>query len=70
MLEVPCAQDVPMKRLFSVKELVKEVGATEWYWRTQIWSGRLPYVQVGRKKLIDREDIDKFISKNKYQELT
>ena len=70
MIEEHCAQDVPMKRLFSVKELVKEVGATEWYWRTQIWSGRLPYVQVGRKKLIDRDDIDKFISKNKYQELT
>jgi excisionase family DNA binding protein len=70
MFKEHCAQDVPMKRLFSVKELVKEVGATEWYWRTQIWSGRLPYVQVGRKKLIDRDDIDKFISKNKYQELT
>jgi excisionase family DNA binding protein len=70
MFEEHCAQDVPTKRLYSVKELVKEVGATEWYWRTQIWSGRLPYVQVGRKKLIDRDDIDKFISKNKYQELT
>ena len=65
-----CDQNVPMKRLYSVKELVKEIGATEWYWRTQIWSGRLPYVKVGRKKLVDREDIDKFISKNKYQELT
>ena len=70
MFKDHCAQDVPTKRLYSVKELVKEVGATEWYWRTQIWSGRLPYVQVGRKKLIDRDDIDKFISKNKYQELT
>jgi excisionase family DNA binding protein len=70
MFEEHCAQDVPTKRLYSVKELVKEVGATEWYWRTQIWSGRLPYVQVGRKKLIDRDDIDKFISQNKYQELT
>jgi excisionase family DNA binding protein len=69
MFKEQCAQDVPTKRLFSVKELVKEIGATEWYWRTQIWSGRLPYVQVGRKKLVDREDIDKFISKNKYQEL-
>ena len=69
MFKESCAQDVPMKRLFSVKELVKEVGATEWYWRTQIWSGRLPYVQVGRKKLVDRDDIDKFISQNKYQEL-
>ena len=69
MIEKHCDQNVPTKRLFSVKELVKEVGATEWYWRTQIWNGRLPYVQVGRKKLVDREDIDKFISKNKHQEL-
>ena len=69
MFKEGCAQDVPTKRLFSVKELVKEIGATEWYWRTQIWNGRLPYVQVGRKKLVDREDIDKFISKNKHQEL-
>jgi excisionase family DNA binding protein len=69
MFQSDCAQNVPKKRLFSVKELVEEVGATEWYWRTQIWNGRLPYVQVGRKKLVDREDIEKFISKNKYQEL-
>ena len=69
MFQEDCARNVPTKRLYSVKELVEEVGATEWYWRTQIWSGRLPYVQVGRKKLIDRDDIDKFISKNKYQEL-
>ena len=70
MFQEDCARNVPTKRLYSVKELVEEIGATEWYWRTQIWSGRLPYVQVGRKKLIDRDDIDKFISKNKYQELT
>ena len=69
MIENICAQDVPTKRLFSVKELVKEIGATEWYWRTQMWTGRLPFVQVGRKKLVDREDIEKFISKNKHQEL-
>ena len=69
MFKDGCDQSVPTKRLYSVKELVKEVGATEWYWRTQIWNGRLPYVKVGRKKLVDRDDIDKFISKNKYQEL-
>lgn len=65
MVRSGCAQSVPMKRLYSIKELVKEIGATEWFWRTQIWDGQLPYVQVGRKMLIDREDIEAFIQKNK-----
>jgi hypothetical protein len=45
-----CAHNVPIKRLFSIKELVKEIGATEWFWRSQIWDGQLPYIQVGRKR--------------------
>ena len=59
------AHNMPIKRLYSIKELVKEVGATEWFWRTQIWDGQLPYVQVGRKMLIDREDVESFIQKHK-----
>jgi len=70
MLQERCDQNVPQKRLYSIKELTQEIGGTDWYWRTQIWSGRLPFVKVGRKKLIDRADIEKFISDNKYQELT
>ena len=65
MVRSGCAQIVPTKRLYSIKELVKEIGATEWFWRTQIWDGQLPYVQVGRKMLIDRNDIEAFIQKHK-----
>ena len=61
-----CAQIVPKKRLYSIKELVRDIGATEWFWRTQIWDGQLPFVQVGRKMFIDREDVENFIRKNKY----
>ena len=61
-----CAHSVPNKRLYSVKELAALVGATEWYWRSQIWDGRLPYVQVGRKMLIDYGDVENFINKNKH----
>ena len=66
MIEKSCVQNVPAKRLYSIKELVKEFGATEWFWRTQIWGGQLPYVQVGRKFLIDREDVESFIKKHKH----
>jgi hypothetical protein len=60
-------QTMPKKRLFSIKQLVTEIGGTEWYWRCQIWEGRLPFVQVGRKMLIDFGDIEKFIQQNKFQ---
>jgi len=60
-----CAHNVPKKRLYSVKELVAEIGATEWFWRSQIWDGQLPFVQVGQKMFVDAEDIEKFIQNNK-----
>lgn len=53
------------KRLYSIKELAKEIGATEWYWRSLIWDGKLPFVQTGRKMLVDSRDIEVFIEKNK-----
>jgi excisionase family DNA binding protein len=55
------------KKLYTIKELVRVVGCTEWFWRTQIWDGALPYVQVGKKMLIDREDIEDFIVRNKHR---
>ena len=62
-----CAHNVPTKRLLSIKELVAHIGATKWFWRTQIWDGALPYVQVGKKMFVDREDIEAFIATNKYK---
>jgi len=53
------------KRLYSIKELVKEIGATEWFWRSQIWDGRLPYIQVGRKMFVENKDIENFIRNHK-----
>jgi hypothetical protein len=55
------------KRLYSVTDMVTEIGATEWFWRSQLWNGNLPYIQVGKKYLIDCRDIEEFIKKNKYQ---
>ena len=64
MVESRCAQTVPAKRLYSIKELVVFLG-NSWYWRSQIWAGFLPYVQVGRKMLIDHKDVETFIQKYK-----
>ena len=62
-----CAQTVPAKRLYSIKELVAVFGATLWFWRSQIWDGQLPYVQVGRKMLVDHGDVEAFIQRNKFK---
>ena len=62
-----CAQTVPAKRLYSIKELVAVFGATLWFWRSQIWDGQIPYVQVGRKMLVDHGDVEIFIKRNKHQ---
>lgn len=50
------------KRLYSITDMVSEIGATEWYWRTQVWSGNLPFIQVGRKMFIECRDIERFIA--------
>jgi hypothetical protein len=61
-----CAQIVPKKRLYSIKELTSLIGATDWFWRSQIWDGQLPYVKVGKKQFVDYRDIEDFIQKNKH----
>lgn len=54
------------RRLLSIKQLVDDVGATEWFWRTQIWNGNLPYIQVGKKMFVDHSDVEKFIQGHKH----
>ncbi|QTA82743.1 Uncharacterized protein dnl_51250 [Desulfonema limicola] len=65
MVKKQCGGNVAMKRLYSIKELVKEIGATEWFWRSQIWDRKLPFIQVGRKMLIDANDVESFIAEHK-----
>jgi len=65
MATTHCAQTVPAKRLFSINEMVAAFGATKWFWRSQIWDGQLPYVQVARKMFVDSTDIENFIQRHK-----
>lgn len=56
------APEVAGKRLLSVNEVVSEYGISPWYWRSLIWSRRIPYVEAGRKHLLDRQDIETHIA--------
>jgi hypothetical protein len=58
---------VSTKRLFAIRELAAEIGGTVWFWRSQIWDGQIPYVQVGKKMFVDKNDVEAFIAKNKHR---
>ena len=70
MYEIPTeikSVNASVKRLLSIKDLVVVMGATEWFWRSQIWDGKLKYIQVGKKMFVDREDVETFIQNNKFR---
>lgn len=56
-------------KLLTIRETVAQKGATIWFWRNQIWSGRIPVFVVGRTQYLDERDIDQFIERNKKIEL-
>ncbi len=52
-------------RLLSVKDAATYLGAHLWAIRQMVRKRELPYVQIGRKHLIDRLDLDRYIERNK-----
>ena len=59
------ASDCMSSKGFGQIQHKNKIGVTEWFWRSQIWDGKLPFVQVGRKMMIDSKDIETFIQKHK-----
>jgi excisionase family DNA binding protein len=55
------------KRLYSIKEASQYLGRTVWAVREMLWAGKLPYVKDGRRILLDIQDMDLWIEKNKTQ---
>ncbi len=55
-------------RLLGLKLAAGYVSLSYWTVREMIWRGELPSVRVGRRILVDREDLDDFIERNKQVE--
>jgi excisionase family DNA binding protein len=53
------------KRLYSLKEASTYLGRSVWALREMLWAGKMPYVRDGRRILLDIEDMDAWIEKNK-----
>ena len=55
-------------RLLSLQDAAAFLAISYWTLRSLIWSGEIPSVRVGRRILIDREDLETFIENNKLVE--
>jgi len=55
----------PNQRLNSITRTAQAYGPNPYFWRTQIWAGRIPVVKVGNKQFLDAKDVEKFIEKHK-----
>lgn len=52
-------------KLLDIKQAAQYLSATVWYVRTLIWNRQIPAAKHGKKWLIDRTDLDKFITAQK-----
>ncbi len=55
------------QRLLSLQQSADWLGISIWSIRTLIHNGSLPTVRIGRRILIDREDLDRWIEEHKEQ---
>jgi excisionase family DNA binding protein len=53
------------KRLYTTEEAALYLGVSRWVLTKMLRDGLVPYVQAGKKKLIDLKDLDKWIEEQK-----
>jgi excisionase family DNA binding protein len=53
------------KRLYSIKEAAFYLGRTVCAVREMLWAGKLPYIKDGRRILLDIQDMNAWVEKNK-----
>lgn len=58
-------QKVSDCRLLSIKDSARYLGLSVWFVRTLLWDGKLPFLAVAGKHMIDRKDLDAFVEREK-----
>jgi len=53
------------KRLYSIKDGSIYLGRSEWALREMLWAGKMPYIKDGKRILIDLQDMNEWIDRNK-----
>ena len=53
-------------RLLTIKQACGYTGFTDWALRNLIWTGKLPFIRIGEKKIwVEKSDLDSFIDTHK-----
>ena len=52
-------------RLMNVKDAASYLGATVWFVRSLVWSGEIASCRLGKRLLIDRQDLDQYVDRQK-----
>jgi excisionase family DNA binding protein len=55
------------KRLYSIKDASVYLGRSVWAVREMLWAGKIPYIKDGKRILLDIQDMDTWIQRNKTQ---
>ena len=73
VMEIPVAviqtANVLNPRGLSVLEASKYSGTTVWFIRSAIWGKRLPALRLGRKNVILRDDLDRFLDAEREKQI-
>lgn len=59
------AADLAAVRWLTIKQASVALNLTVWHLRTLIWRHEIPVVRVGKKALLDRNDIEKYLESQK-----
>jgi excisionase family DNA binding protein len=52
-------------RLLSYKQAAVYLSCTVWFLRDLVWSKQIKFIQLGKRHLFDRRDLDSYIDANK-----
>lgn len=59
------SDDLIQPKLLGISAAAQYLGATQWFIRTLIWERRIAFCRLGKRLLIDRSDLDSFITAQK-----
>ena len=62
---MPKVNDPIQPRLLGIAASALYLGATEWFVRTLVWERRVPFCRLGKRLLIDKQDLDAFVTASK-----
>jgi excisionase family DNA binding protein len=63
----PDSDSIPslVPRLLRIGEAAHYIGATPWFVRSLIWGREIPFVKLGKRLLLDRGDLDRYVDSQK-----